>query len=71
MDLTFPAGEMAMRRMMSRSNPNGLSRNDDSVLEAANGVVAKRGMILPFTPLAMCFDEVNYFVDMPPVRTLL
>lgn len=58
--------EMTMRRMMSRSNPNGLSRNDDSSLEATNGVVAKRGMILPFTPLAMSFDEVNYFVDMPP-----
>ncbi|KAL8153334.1 hypothetical protein V2J09_011094 [Rumex salicifolius] len=58
--------EMAMRRMMSRSNQNGLSRNDDSSLEATNGVVSKRGMILPFTPLAMSFDEVNYFVDMPP-----
>ncbi|GKD30533.1 ABC transporter G family member 35-like protein [Tanacetum coccineum] len=25
----------------------------------------KKGMILPFTPLAMSFDSVNYFVDMP------
>ena len=52
---------------MSRSNPNGLSRNDDSSLEAANGVTAKRGMVLPFTPLAMSFNKVNYFVDMPAV----
>ncbi|KMS96494.1 hypothetical protein BVRB_9g224870 [Beta vulgaris subsp. vulgaris] len=58
--------EMALRRIMSRSNPNGLSRNDDVSLEATNGVEPKRGMVLPFTPLAMSFDEVNYFVDMPP-----
>ncbi|KAK2971133.1 hypothetical protein RJ640_008557 [Escallonia rubra] len=34
-------------------------------LGAAQGVVAKRGMILPFTPLSMSFDSVNYYVDMP------
>lgn len=57
--------EMAVRRMSSRSNPNGLSRNADSALEAANGISPKRGMVLPFTPLAMSFDSVNYYVDMP------
>ena len=66
------SGEMAIRRMSSRlsslSNGNGMSRNGDSSLEAANGVAAKRGMVLPFTPLAMSFDDVNYYVDMPPVR---
>ncbi|XP_044495115.1 ABC transporter G family member 35-like [Mangifera indica] len=58
--------EMIIRRMSSRSNPNGLSRNGDASLEAANGVAPKRGMVLPFTPLAMSFDTVNYYVDMPP-----
>ncbi|XP_057978064.1 ABC transporter G family member 29-like [Malania oleifera] len=58
--------EMAITRMSSRSNPNGLSRNADSALEAANGVAPKRGMVLPFTPLSMSFDTVNYYVDMPP-----
>ncbi|KAM7471773.1 hypothetical protein LguiA_009956 [Lonicera macranthoides] len=58
--------EMAIRRMSSRANANGLSRNEDSNLEAVNGVAPKRGMVLPFTPLAMSFDSVNYFVDMPP-----
>lgn len=62
------SGEMAIRRMSSRSNPNGQSRNGDTALESANGVAPKRGMVLPFTPLAMSFDTVNYFVDMPPVR---
>ncbi|KAJ9568576.1 hypothetical protein OSB04_004542 [Centaurea solstitialis] len=30
-----------------------------------DGAVAKKGMVLPFTPLAMSFDNMNYFVDMP------
>lgn len=51
-----------MQRMSSGSS---ISRNDDLNL----GGAPKRGMVLPFTPLAMSFDSVNYFVDMPPVRT--
>lgn len=40
--------------------------------EAENGsksmsINAKRGMVLPFTPLTMSFDNVNYYVDMPKV----
>ncbi|XP_043722733.1 ABC transporter G family member 42-like [Telopea speciosissima] len=57
--------EMAIRRMSSRTNANGLSRNADSVLEVANGVAPRRGMVLPFIPQAMSFDNVNYYVDMP------
>ncbi|XVF24908.1 hypothetical protein REPUB_Repub13aG0168300 [Reevesia pubescens] len=57
--------EMVIRRMSSRANPNAMSRNDSS-LDEANGVAPKRGMVLPFTPLAMSFDTVNYYVDMPP-----
>ncbi|KAL8224638.1 hypothetical protein R6Q59_000268 [Mikania micrantha] len=62
---------MAMHRMNSRTRAHGLSsaedlyRNEDSSLEAANGVSPKKGMVLPFTPLAMSFDTVNYYVDMP------
>ncbi|KAI5651241.1 hypothetical protein M9H77_37246 [Catharanthus roseus] len=60
--------EMAIRRMSSsQSNANGATtRNDDTRLETAAGIAPKRGMILPFTPLAMSFDSVKYFVDMPP-----
>ncbi|OVA12443.1 Glycoside hydrolase [Macleaya cordata] len=59
--------ELALQRMSSRMKSHGPgSRNSDTALEAANGVAPKRGMVLPFTPLAMSFDEVNYFVDMPP-----
>lgn len=52
-----------MQRMSSQTNPNGL-RNADSNA----GGAPRRGMILPFQPLAMSFDSVNYFVDMPAVR---
>lgn len=27
----------------------------------------KRGMVLPFQPLSLAFDHVNYYVDMPAV----
>lgn len=53
-----------MQRMSSsQANSNGL-RNADS----ATGVAPRRGMVLPFQPLAMSFDSVNYYVDMPAVR---
>ncbi|XP_022979248.1 ABC transporter G family member 35-like [Cucurbita maxima] len=51
---------------MQRMSSNGLRRNSSSLIEEANGVAGKKGMILPFSPLAMSFDTVNYFVDMPP-----
>ena len=60
-----------MQRLSSSSSPNGLTRNADSSLEGANGVAPKRGMVLPFTPLAMSFDNVNYYVDMPPVSLII
>lgn len=30
----------------------------------------KRGMVLPFTPLSITFDEIRYAVDMPQVQTI-
>ncbi|KAE8684348.1 putative Suppressor of protein silencing 3 [Hibiscus syriacus] len=38
---------------------------DNSVLSAANQAPSKRGMVLPFQPLSLAFDHVNYYVDMP------
>lgn len=39
----------------------------DAVEEAETGVPAKRGMVLPFEPLAIAFHNLNYYVDMPAV----
>ncbi|XP_047179867.1 ABC transporter G family member 36-like [Vigna umbellata] len=57
------AREVAMQRMGSQAT-SGL-RKADSANDSATGVAPKRGMILPFQPLAMSFDTVNYYVDMP------
>ncbi|GMI77982.1 Arabidopsis thaliana ATP-binding cassette G36, PLEIOTROPIC DRUG RESISTANCE 8 [Hibiscus trionum] len=67
---SFSAGasserEMVIRRMSNRASSYGMNRNDSSI-DAATGVSPKRGMVLPFTPLAMSFDNVDYYVDMPP-----
>lgn len=52
-----------------RSSASELSRHGDEdestiVHPAADGG-AKRGMILPFQPLSISFDDVSYYVDMP------
>ncbi|KAK1434146.1 hypothetical protein QVD17_11064 [Tagetes erecta] len=45
------------------------NRNIDAIHETSrpnsNGIARKKGMVLPFTPLAMSFDSMSYFVDMP------
>lgn len=46
---------------------NNQNINEDLSLEAPNVSAPKRGMILPFTPLSMSFENVNYYVDMPLV----
>ncbi|XP_057834777.2 ABC transporter G family member 35 isoform X2 [Cryptomeria japonica] len=55
--------EMQIRQMSSRVT--NLPSNDESVLETVRGVAPKRGMILPFQPLTMSFENIKYFVDMP------
>ncbi|XP_029129133.1 ABC transporter G family member 29 isoform X3 [Cajanus cajan] len=54
----------AMKQMNSQGDSSRL-RSIDSTHELATGVAPKRGMVLPFQPLAMSFDSVNYYVDMP------
>ncbi|XP_022764631.1 pleiotropic drug resistance protein 2-like isoform X2 [Durio zibethinus] len=38
---------------------------DNSIDSAADQASTKRGMVLPFQPLSLAFDHVNYYVDMP------
>ncbi|XP_074327306.1 ABC transporter G family member 29-like [Apium graveolens] len=59
--------EMEIQQQSNRSNYNKPNIIDDSSLTtAAAGIGLKRGMVLPFTQLAMSFDAVNYYVDVPP-----
>ncbi|KAM0938291.1 putative ABC transporter, P-loop containing nucleoside triphosphate hydrolase [Dioscorea sansibarensis] len=41
------------------------SSNQTLPTEPIGSVVSKRGMVLPFKPLTISFDEINYYVDMP------
>ena len=52
---------------LSKSHRSSTSQrpSDSDVEEVAMEV--KRGMILPFEPLSISFDDISYFVDMPAV----
>ncbi|KAF8398268.1 hypothetical protein HHK36_017195 [Tetracentron sinense] len=43
-----------------KGQPNSKIQDTDKTNETE-----KKGMVLPFKPLAMAFDDVNYYVDMP------
>lgn len=32
-----------------------------------NNEINRKGMVLPFEPLSLAFDHMNYYVDMPAV----
>ncbi|XP_010925283.1 ABC transporter G family member 39 isoform X2 [Elaeis guineensis] len=40
-------------------------RNSDITRAPQNGESRKKGMVLPFTPLSLTFDDIRYSVDMP------
>jgi hypothetical protein len=44
------------------------SDGSDAVAEA-DVVLPKKGMVLPFQPLSIAFNHINYFIDMPPVSS--
>jgi hypothetical protein len=56
--------EMRLSARLSNSSSNGISR---VMSVGSNEPAPRRGMVLPFSPLSMCFDDVNYYVDMPAV----
>lgn len=43
------------------------NKSEGSNSATTANTISKRGMVLPFTPLSIAFDHVNYFVDMPAV----
>lgn len=46
------------------------TQDNQGITEIEN-VVNRKGMVLPFQPLSLSFDHVNYFVDMPAVSLSL
>lgn len=53
--------DMAVRNAQGRTS---------SIVSAANNQ-SKTGMVLPFQPLSLAFNHVNYYVDMPAVSHFL
>ncbi|CAN6201350.1 unnamed protein product [Urochloa humidicola] len=54
--------DMRLSARLSNCSSNGVSR---IMSIGSNEAAPRRGMVLPFNPLAMSFDNVNYYVDMP------
>lgn len=39
------------------------------LIRREDSIASKSGMVLPFVPLAMSFENVNYYVEIPTVST--
>ncbi|KAL2608805.1 hypothetical protein R1flu_027378 [Riccia fluitans] len=68
--LRGPSTKQESEIMMTRTGstvaqPTRSDSNASEKLEVGDAPVAKKGMILPFKPLAISFDNVSYYVDMP------
>ncbi|CAA0829240.1 ABC transporter G family member 34 [Striga hermonthica] len=59
--VTVDDSDKKKKNLAASENLNN-DRTEASQAETAN---AKKGMVLPFTPLSLAFDHVNYYVDMP------
>ncbi|KAF8025633.1 hypothetical protein BT93_F2468 [Corymbia citriodora subsp. variegata] len=55
---------ISMGKKSTRQNSKTNLLDGPGIL-VANGAAPKKGMILPFQPLSMSFDGINYYVDMP------
>lgn len=60
--------EVRLSSRLSNSSSNGIAR---VMSVGSNEAAPRRGMVLPFSPLSMCFDDVNYYVDMPAVSSTM
>lgn len=64
-------GEVQMQQVEQHNvGAEHMSRFVSLASDASDAVAQaepKRGMILPFQPLAISFDNINYYVDMPVV----
>ncbi|XP_073142895.1 ABC transporter G family member 29-like isoform X2 [Henckelia pumila] len=67
-DTDFFHKDISMQGMSNQSNVNGKNENENENISLGDTRwnAAQRGMVLSFTPLSMSFDNVNYFVEIPP-----
>ncbi|XP_078161527.1 ABC transporter G family member 36-like [Carex rostrata] len=67
-NLTGEILEGSSRGKRSSSLQHGSSiRNNSALAKSAHEIIGsdKKGMVLPFTPLSLTFDDIKYSVDMP------
>jgi len=53
------------RASASSHRPTGINTEADPAIAEDDSALTKRGMILPFVPLSLAFDNIRYSVDMP------
>lgn len=63
-DLQVRRSSLDLQVRRSSVSSENSSDHLDAAAEAA-GLAPKRGMILPFQPLSIAFDNISYYVDMP------
>ncbi|XP_078168201.1 ABC transporter G family member 36-like isoform X2 [Carex rostrata] len=66
-NLTGEILEGSSRGKRSSSRHGSSIRNNSTMAKSAREIIGsdKKGMVLPFTPLSLTFDDVRYSVDMP------
>ncbi|XP_071915841.1 pleiotropic drug resistance protein 2-like isoform X3 [Coffea arabica] len=52
-------------RRQVASNPGGFAQENGNSIVSETSIQTARGMVLPFQPLSLAFNHVNYYVDMP------
>lgn len=57
--------------MLTGTDMTVQNTQDNQGITETENVVNRKGMVLPFQPLSLSFDHVNYFVDMPAVSLYL
>jgi hypothetical protein len=60
-------GELQMQQIPSEQTVSSFHRNGSDHNTTNNRSVATRGMVLPFQPLSISFNDISYFVDLPTV----
>jgi len=62
-------GNTEKKKMSSGDGLNGAGVAAISHSGSCNSAVGntRRGMVLPFQPLSLAFNHINYYVDMPAV----
>ncbi|XP_008776585.4 ABC transporter G family member 45-like isoform X2 [Phoenix dactylifera] len=52
-------------QVITGAKAGGMKQNKTADEQEINGTAPRHGMILPFHPLTLVFDHINYYVDMP------